>query len=178
MASLSDNNWSLFLDRDGVINKRIFDDYVKHPDDFIFLPGVLDAMQMVSEVFKFVFVVTNQQGIGKGMMNEKDLGKVHDFMLGTVSKNGGRIDRIYFSPHLERENHPSRKPNTGMALQAKEDYPEVDFSKSIMVGDMERDIEFGRKLGMMTVYIGEKKLFDNFEPDYRYDSLLSFAKTL
>jgi histidinol-phosphate phosphatase family protein len=176
--SLSDKNWSLFLDRDGVINKRIINDYVRSPNEFIFLPGVLDAMRIISKIFKFVFVVTNQQGIGKGIMSEKDLKKVHDFMQDTIGKNGGRIDRIYFSPHLERENHQSRKPNPGMALQAQKDYPEVDFSKSIMVGDMEKDMEFGRKLGMLTVFIGDKKVFDNFGPDHRYDSLLSFAKTL
>jgi histidinol-phosphate phosphatase family protein len=176
--SLSDGAWALFLDRDGVINERIVDGYVRNPSEFRFIHGVQESMKMFSRVFKYIFIVTNQQGIGKGLMSETDLMHVHDHMLQNIKKHGGRIDGIYYSPHLDSENHSSRKPNPGMALEAKKDFPEIDFSRSVMVGDMEKDIAFGQKLGMLTIFIGSTKQFDIFEPDYRYDSLLSFAKTL
>jgi len=99
-------------------------------------------------------------------------------MKHSIHVQGGRIRKIYYSPYPASDNHITRKPNPGMAMQAREDFPEVDFSKSVMIGDMEKDVEFGKKLGMVTVFIGIKEQFDNFEPDYRHDSLLSFAKTL
>ena len=176
--SLSDGSWTLFLDRDGVINQRITDGYVRYPSEFLFIEGAQESIKIFSRVFSYIFIVTNQQGIGKGLMSEAELKKVHDYMQENILKAGGRIDRIYYSPYLESENHPTRKPNPGMALEAKKDFPEIDFSRSIMIGDMEKDIEFGRNLGMLTIYIGSTKQFDIFEPDYRYDSLLSFAKTL
>ncbi len=173
-----DKSWTLFLDRDGVINERIVDDYVKNPSEFDFLPGVLQAIKIFTSIFGNIFIVTNQQGIGKGIMSVDDLKQIHDAMKHSINVQGGRIRKIYYSPYPASDNHITRKPNTGMALQAKEDFPEVDFSKSVMIGDMEKDIEFGKKLGMVTVFIGIKEQFDNFEPDYRHDSLLSFAKIL
>jgi D-glycero-D-manno-heptose 1,7-bisphosphate phosphatase len=153
-----DNTWTLFLDRDGVINKRIIDDYVKTWNQFEFLPGVVDAIKKFSALFGKIVVVTNQQGIGKGIMRNEDLEQLHKNMLYEVTYFKGRIDKIYFCPNLASENHPDRKPGIGMALKAKNDFPEVDFEKSIMIGDSVSDIEFGKNCGMKTIYISNQKL--------------------
>ncbi len=86
--------WSLFLDRDGVINKRLVGDYVKKTEEFVFLDGVLEAIATLSTKFNRIFIVTNQQGIGKGLMTEKDLKQVHDSMEKEIVEHAGKIDRI------------------------------------------------------------------------------------
>ena len=89
----------------------------------------------------------------------------------------GRIDKIYHSPYLAIENHPTRKPSIGMALQAQQDFPHIDFNKSIMVGDSMSDMEFGRNAGMKTVYISpEAKVDDRI--DFNFKSLIYFAHSL
>lgn len=145
--------WALFLDRDGVINRRIPGDYVKHIDDFIFNPGALEAIALFSGVFSHIFVVTNQQGIGKKLMDETDLNIIHDYMLTHINKTGGRIDKIYFCPGLAKDKPLCRKPQPGMALQAKADFPDIDFTKSLMIGDSVSDILFGNNVGMLSFFI-------------------------
>ncbi len=95
-----DDSWTLFLDRDGVINERIIDDYIKKVKEFRFLPGVLDAMPVFAGLFGKIFVVTNQQGIGKGLMHESDLVAIHDYMLSEVKAHGGRLNKILCSGSL------------------------------------------------------------------------------
>ena len=171
--------WSLFLDRDGVINERIPDDYVKNCEQFIMLPGVVEAMKIFSELFGHIFVVTNQQGIGKGLMTEDELTVVHNFMTNEIKKNGGRIDRIYHSPYLESAHHPTRKPAPGMALQAKKDFHGVHFQRSIMAGDSISDMLFGKNVGMTTVFISDdlKQCQENIKViDYCFPTLYEFAK--
>ena len=75
---------ALFLDRDGVINRRIVDGYVTRPADFVLIDGVLEAMALFAKRFDRIFVVTNQQGIGKGLMTEADLEAVHSGLLRQV----------------------------------------------------------------------------------------------
>lgn len=148
-----DQNWTLFLDRDGVINKLLPGDYVKSLDQFEILPGVPEAIAKASRIFGRIIVVTNQQGIGKGLMTVDDLMLIHAFLRRKIAENGGRIDAIYFSPHLTAESNPMRKPGIGMALTARLDFPEIEFSKCIMVGDSPSDMEFGQNAGMRTVFI-------------------------
>jgi D-glycero-D-manno-heptose 1,7-bisphosphate phosphatase len=172
-----DNTWALFLDRDGVINKKIENDYVKHWIEFEFLEGTLDALKALENLFGRIVVVTNQQGIGKRVYRTEDLELIHKNMLYELSYAGGRIDKVYFSPYLDSEKHPTRKPGTGMALQAKKDFPEIDFTKSIIVGDSMSDMEFGRALGMKTVFISEKEIKDE-RIDFNFKSLLGFVEAL
>ena len=151
-----DGTWTLFLDRDGVINRRIPGAYVADVQEFEFLEAVREAMSYFSEFFGKIIVVTNQQGIGKGLMTEAQLSGVHAHMQAQIKQSGGRIDAIYYCPFLAKDNPECRKPNTGMAVQAQADFPEIDFEKSIMVGDSVTDMEFGLKLGMKTVFIQTK----------------------
>ena len=176
-----DKSWAMFLDRDGVINNRIIDDYIKRWEDFKFIDGVLEAMQKLSLIFGKILIVTNQQGIDKGLMTENDLNKVHAKMIEIINKNGGRIDKIYFSPYLEKDKNVYRKPGIGMALQAKNDFPSIDFTKSIMVGDSITDMQFGKNAGMLTVFISgdSDQIIQNQELiDFRFKDLYSFAETI
>ncbi|HNW99501.1 MAG TPA: HAD family hydrolase [Bacteroidales bacterium] len=151
-----DKSWTLFLDRDGVINKRIPDNYVLEWNQFEFLHGVLEALKVFSSVFGKIIIVTNQQGIGKGYMTETDLLKIHSNMISEIEKFGGRVDAVYFSPFLKESNHHTRKPNVGMALQAKKDFPEIDLKKSVMAGDSLSDMEFGHRAGMCNILISDE----------------------
>lgn len=152
-----DSTWSLFLDRDGVINTRKMGGYIQTVDEFEFLPGARSAIAELSHLFKYVFVVTNQQGIGKGLMTEGNLSDIHRYMTEQVEIIGGKITHCYHAPDLHHAANLLRKPNTGMGLLAKKHYPDIDFSKSVMVGDSDTDIEFGIKLGMKTIRISTDK---------------------
>ena len=167
-----DTSWTLFLDRDGVINKKLDGDYVKTVDEFEFLPYTLEAIKLFSSRFHRVVIVTNQQGISKRLMTEDDLHKVHQHLLQEVQNFGGRIDAIFHAPQLAEENSSMRKPNIGMALQAKEEFPSIDFKKSIMVGDSIIDIEFAKNANMFAVLIGQSKKY------FCTDSLISLSKLL
>ena len=150
------SNWTLFLDRDGVINQRIPGRYVADIEEFVFLDGVLEAIRFFAENFGKIIVVTNQQGIGKGLMTDAQLNRVHAHMREQIERAGGRIDAIYYCPKLAKDKPECRKPNIGMARQAQADFPEIDFEQSIMVGDSVTDMEFGLKLNMKTVFIQTK----------------------
>ena len=158
-------NWTLFLDRDGVINTQKRGGYIQNCAEFQFLPKNLEVFKKISDFFGTVLVVTNQQGIAKGLMTEKDLNEIHELMLSEIGKAGGHINKVYFCPDFAYLNPACRKPNTGMALQAKEDFPEIDFSKSVMVGDSDSDIEFGKRLGMFTVWIDNNVSSDKKRQD-------------
>ena len=148
-----DKTWSLFLDRDGVINVRKFGGYILTVEEFQFLPEVPEAIAGFTKVFNHIFVVTNQQGISKGLMTERNLLDIHDYMCDVIAENGGKIDKCYFAPESKSEENSLRKPNPGMAIQAQNDFPEIVFEKSVMVGDTDSDIIFGKNLGMKTVRI-------------------------
>lgn len=171
---MAGHEWTLFLDRDGVINERIPGDYVRDIQGFRWLPGVLQAMPLLAEVFGRIIIVTNQQGVGLGLMTSEQLETIHQYMLREVEKVGGRIDAVLSCTMLHKQLDNCRKPGTGMALQAKQLFPEIDFDKSIMVGDTESDILFGKNVGMLTVMVGDE--FSRVAPDFRMDSLENFAK--
>lgn len=175
MTFTIDKSWTLFLDRDGVINHRLIGDYVKHPGEFELLDGVADSIARANQLFGRVVVVTNQQGIGKKIMTERNLSEIHAYCDELLKKANAHIDRYYFAPGLAAETNVLRKPNGGMAEQAKADFPEIDFSKSVMVGDSNSDIEFGKLLGMKTVFIGEGK---HENADFTFEKLKLFIDTL
>jgi D-glycero-D-manno-heptose 1,7-bisphosphate phosphatase len=171
------NKRFLFLDRDGVINVHRKNDYVKAIDEFEFLPGAEMALVALSHLFERIIIVTNQRGVGKGKMSETSLLSVHTYLKTRIESQGGRIDAIYYCTELD-DNHPRRKPNGGMAEQAKTDFPEINFSQSIMVGDTKTDIEFGNKLNMCTVLIKNEPPPYTSQPDCVFPSLTAFAFSL
>ncbi len=174
MKSLKiDKTWTLFLDRDGVINEKIENDYVKNWNDFSFVDGALDAISFLSKVFAKIIIVTNQRGVGKGVMKEEDLILIHKRMSDQIEFNFGKIDKIYYCTDVSELSF-NRKPNPGMGLQALSDFPEINFKKSIMIGDSHSDILFGQKLGMTCYQIENDHNASNIEAPY-IKSLSEFA---
>ena len=172
-------NWTLFLDRDGVINRRPVDDYVKNWNEFEFLPGVLEAIKTMSQIFGKIIIITNQQGIGKGLMTVEDLASIHKKMISEIEKDDGKIDAVYFCPELKELDKNCRKPGTAMASMAKVDFPEINFKKSVMVGDTLTDMQFGRNVFMKTVFINSGiESFVSELIDIEFDSLFTFSKVL
>ena len=144
---------TLFLDRDGVINVKLDGQYVKNSDEFEFMIGAETAISKLSKIFNRILIVTNQQGIGKGIMSANDLDVLHEYMLFEVKKNGGVIDKIYYCPHLATESCNCRKPNPGMIQQAMIDFPEIKVEDSYLIGDSDTDIIAGNKMGLITVKV-------------------------
>lgn len=176
-----DSRWTLFLDRDGVINTRILGGYVQKWEQFEFLPGFLEAMKILTPEFSRIIVVSNQQGIGKGLMTEKELDILHRKMTAVIEQNGGRIDRIFHSPHLEMEDSLTRKPNVGMALMARKEFPGINFKRSVMVGDSITDMIFGKRMKMVTVFLSEDIIQtrkNHQSIDFVFPDLISFAETV
>lgn len=154
MLNLADinNDWTLFLDRDGVINVERHLDYVKKYDEFVFMPGLPETLSKLSAIFPRIVIVTNQRGIGRELMTDDDLSDIHARMMKEITAAGGRIDKIYYCSSMDN-SHPERKPNPGMAFLAKSEIPGVDLKKSIVVGNNISDMEFGRNAGMHTVHV-------------------------
>jgi histidinol-phosphate phosphatase family protein len=153
-----DKTWTLFLDRDGVINQKLENDYVKEYDEFVFMPNVKETLQVLRKQFNRLIVVTNQQGIGKGLMTENDFMRLHWQIEAELFSYEVKFDKVYHCPDLSSKNSPNRKPQIGMALAAKNDFPDIDFAKSIMIGDSISDMEFGKKAGMQTIFFGKQNI--------------------
>lgn len=138
---------TLLLDRDGTINVHIVGDYVRKWEDFEFIPIALETMPYFAKHFKHIIIVTNQRGIGKGKHTEEDLADVHQKMVAEIEKKGGRIDGIYYCTAIDETDH-NRKPNTGMFEQILKDYPDIEPSKCIMIGDGDVDRDFAKNCGI------------------------------
>lgn len=148
---------TLLLDRDGVLNRLRKNDYVKSWDEFEFLPGVFEALSKWAKAGKRIIVVTNQRGVGKGLMSEEDLKEIHRRMVDEIEKQGGRIDRIYYCTAVS-ESDRNRKPGTGMFEQALKDYPSMRKERTVMIGDSASDMAFARNCGIRgLLYAGEGK---------------------
>ena len=123
--------------------------------------------------------MTNQRGVGKGLMTEQQLFLIHDEFINTVNHNSGRIDKIYYCIDI-CESSINRKPNIGMALNAKFDYPDIDFKKSIVVGDSLSDMILGERLGMkrVLIYSDFSQLVEKQYYDFMFHSLQNFSENL
>jgi D-glycero-D-manno-heptose 1,7-bisphosphate phosphatase len=172
-----DKTWTLFLDRDGVLNHEKKEDYILNWNEFRFYDGVKEALKQLADVFGVIVLVTNQRGIGKGLMTLEDLADIHSKMMEEIKAAGGRIDKLYFCADLEHDS-PRRKPNAGMAAEAKDDFPEVDMSRSIIAGNKLSDMRFGRNAGMYTAFIATTNpevSADDPLVDVRFNNLAEFA---
>jgi len=144
---------TLFLDRDGVINKKLEGKYVRDWNEFTFMPNALKAISRLSKIFNLIIIVTNQQGIAKGIMTEDDLIILHQKMIKEIEKNGGKINKVYICPHFEQDDCNCRKPKTGMIESAIKDFPYINRINSYLVGDSNSDIEAGNKAGLKTIKV-------------------------
>ena len=140
---------TLFLDRDGVINRKLEGGYARNWEEFEFMPSVLIAIKLLSKKFRRILIITNQQGIGKGIMSAEELEILHQRMLLEIENVGGKIDKIYYCPHLAEENCFCRKPQIGMIEKAIKDFPLLDIKNSYLVGDSPSDIQAGISAGLI-----------------------------
>lgn len=160
---------AVFLDRDGVINEVLTNrvKFVNQPKDFYFLPGVPEAIKQLNSYFDFIFVVTNQGGVGLGFMKESQLIKIHEHMVKELAKFGAIIHDVAFCPHKPKAGCECRKPGSKMLIDLSRKY-DVNLENSYMVGDTDTDIQAGKKAGTKTVFLGEKEpLADAVFPDLR-----------
>jgi len=175
-----DNSWTLFLDRDGVINHEKEKDYIYHYAEFNFYEGVREALQFLSKRFGKIIIITNQRGVGRQLMTEEDLLSIHEQMLADIEATGGRIHKIYYCV-ADDDTHPNRKPNAGMAREALRDFPEIDLNRSIMIGNKLSDMQFGRNAGMHTVFVKTTdplQAIPHPDIDLAFNDLPAFAKAL
>ena len=158
---------AIFLDRDGVINEVLTDrvKFVNKPQELYFLPGVPEAIKKLNDYFDYVFVVTNQGGVGLGFMKESQLKKIHDHMLAELKKQGAIIHDVAYCPHKPKAGCECRKPKSKLILNLSEKY-DVELSQSYMVGDTDTDIIAGKRAGTKGVFLGKSDpLADAVFPD-------------
>ncbi len=141
----------LILDRDGVINHVKANGYISSTSEFVFRQDFLNHIKPLSETFRYIFIVSNQKGIGKGLMTMEELEFVHKKMVEDILILGGRIDKIYVSTSADN-NAIDNKPNTGLANKIIEEFPNVDFNNTVVVGDSASDYLFADKLKSKFVY--------------------------
>ncbi|MDH6535173.1 HAD-IIIA family hydrolase [Parabacteroides sp. 52] len=179
MESIKPYN-TLFLDRDGVINVHRPDDYVKSVDAFVFIDRVPEAIALLAPLFKYILIVTNQRGVGKGLMSRQDLEDIHHFMQQQIVSAGGRIDRIYVATETDPA-HRNRKPHTGMIVQAQKDFPDIDLASSWVVGDSISDMQLANNAGIPAVLLGDKYMpeeISNLRIHASYPDLYTFAQRI
>ena len=144
---------TIFLDRDGVINKKLEGKYVRNFSEFEFMEGAIDAISKLTNKFNRIIIITNQQGIGKEIMSDSDLNILHTKMKERIEKSEGKINKIYYCPHLEEFDCLCRKPRPGMIEQALFDFPEIVLENSYLIGDSDSDIETGKRMNLSTVKV-------------------------
>lgn len=146
----------MFIDRDDTVAKDV--PYCSDPDLFEVYPDVPGAIARLNAAGFKVVVVTNQSGLGRGYFDEETLAAIHDKLVRTVEAGGGRIDDVIFCPHTPEDRCGCRKPEIGMGLTAVTRH-NIDPRRSFMVGDHDKDMEFGRRLGCGTVRVGPDRSF-------------------
>jgi len=173
------STWTLFIDRDGVVNNEKHLDYIHTWEEFEFYDGVKEAFKIFNKKFGVIVMITNQRGVAKGLTKLDDLHLIHTNMVQEIGEAGGRIDKIYFCPDMES---PNRKPNPGMGLQAINDFPGIDLAKSVMVGNTLSDMKFGRNLGVaINVFLTTTRKDVDVKDsliDMSFADLISVAKAL
>ncbi len=143
----------IMLDRDGVINKKPpKGEYVKSWREFEFLPGAINALKLLMKKGYEIFIISNQAGIGRGVMTERDLKEIHEKFLEVCKKEGINIRGIYYCPHDWIDACFCRKPKPGMLFKAAADH-NFDLTKAIFVGDDERDEQAGQGANCKTILL-------------------------
>ena len=138
---------TLFLDRDGVLNRLLKGTYVKSWADWQWMPGILQALPLWAAKFRNIVLVTNQRGVGKGEMTDADLAGIHARMMQEILEAGGRMDLVLTCTAVS-DDDPRRKPNPGMFREACALLPSLNPQRCVMVGDSDADAAFARNAGI------------------------------
>lgn len=146
-------NKAVFLDRDGVVNKKR-DDYVKNIGEFVMLQGVPEAVKLLNEKNFLVIIITNQSAVNRGLLTHGGLAKIHDFMRAELSKHEAFIDAIYYCPHRPDENCKCRKPQTELVEKAIKEHS-ISKDLSWFIGDSESDMMAARKMDIPAIRMKE-----------------------
>ena len=152
-------NKAIFLDRDGVINKKR-DDYVKSINELEIFPDIGEGILNLKKMGFLIIVITNQSIINRKIITVGELEKIHLSIQNNLKENSCNIDRFYFCPHTPNENCNCRKPKAGLLLQAIADFS-INSSKSWMIGDCLTDIQAGEKVGCKTILIKNNMSFSD-----------------
>jgi D-glycero-D-manno-heptose 1,7-bisphosphate phosphatase len=146
-----------FFDRDGVVNRRIIGGYVRTPQEFELLDGVGESLRLVKDAGYVAIIITNQQGVGKGIMTDNDLQAVHTFMQEQLLElYGVQFDDIMACTDLASKPNNCRKPDPSMLLESAKKW-NINVQQSWMIGDSISDCEAGRRAGTHTVLLGDYK---------------------
>lgn len=144
---------TIFLDRDGVINRNsIPGDYVKTWDEFQFLPGALTAIALLTKAGFRLLVITNQACVSKGIVSWATVRDIHARMMQEVDRAGGHLEAVLCCPHIEGSGCGCRKPAPGLIRRAEAEY-RVDLERAILVGDSVRDVQTGAAVGVPTIMV-------------------------
>ena len=144
-------NSAVFLDRDGVINRKAIEgEYITSWEEMELLPGVAEGIALLNRAGFCVIVVTNQRCVAKGLISEADLQDMHSRMREVLARDGAVIDAIYHCPHDLESQCRCRKPAPGMLLEAAKSRS-IDLASSWMIGDSDSDIEAGKSAGCRTI---------------------------
>lgn len=166
---------AVFLDRDGVLNRRIVGGYVASWNDFEILPGVLSALRSLSALDILLIIVSNQAGVAKRILSSQDLAEITCRSLKTFAAAGG-IDAAFFCLHQPSDACSCRKPQVGL-LQSAADRFKIDFRRSFLVGDSPADIEAGRRMGCRTVYVA-RSVDDSVKASFQARTLGQAARLI
>ncbi len=142
---------AIFLDRDGVINRNR-PDHVKSWDEFVFLPGALDALRQLAATDFVTIITTNQAAINRRLVTDEVVRDIHSRMMAAIEHAGGRIDAVYYCPHKPEERCDCRKPMPGMYLRAARENG-IDLARSYVIGDASVDLDAARAIGAQAVLV-------------------------
>jgi D-glycero-D-manno-heptose 1,7-bisphosphate phosphatase len=171
---LDESRKALFLDRDGVINERIIGGYVVDPSQFILLHDILPILSLARSAGYLLILASNQQGVGKGLMTQRQLDAVNQHMQDVLTGHlGSGLDDIRICTSLASANDPRRKPAPGMLLEAIKDH-HLDPSLCWFLGDSVTDAHAGKGAGVRTALVGDfdADAADLVAPDLREMSSL------
>lgn len=147
---------AVFLDRDGVINRKPPEGkYVTRWEDMVILPGVPEAIALLTQAGYCVLAVSNQRCVAKGLLAARDLESIHKRLCRELEAKGAHITKIYYCPHDNNPPCNCRKPAPGLIFRAASENG-IELKDSWMVGDSEVDIQAGQSAGCRTIRIGEK----------------------
>ncbi len=171
----------ILLDRDGVINEDS-DAYIKSLDEWIPIEGSIEAIALLTQKGYRIFVITNQSGVGRGYFSLADLDAMDQKMHSLVNAAGGKIEAIYFCPHIPDEGCACRKPKPGLLKQIAHD-EKINLMGVPLVGDSLRDIEAAQQVGAHGILVrtgkGERMIkTENTDGISIYDNLFAVAQAL
>jgi len=171
---MKSQNKTFFFDRDGIVNV-LLDGYVRFYNEFIFTDEFFEIYKKIIDADYLTIVITNQQGIGKGLLTDEELEIVHQKMNEDIIKNCGKtFDDIFYCGSLHSDNSPRRKPNPGMLFEAIEKH-NIDVNNSYMIGDSLRDAQAAKAAGVRSILIGD---FNKEDADYLYPNLNKFLDNI